>query len=197
MRLRAKPLRPRAGFTLVEILLVLLLLALLASVAIVNLGNRRDAEALQDGAAAIETAVRMARAEAANLGRRLQLVFDPQGAGVWVFWEPEPLAEPGKFAEYAGCTWRDSLALDGVRIDRCGFVGPSAYRALEPATAAGGSSESQLATITFEPDGSCDSVVIELVRASDPDSGRAFIEVDGLTGSISSRILTASEMAKK
>jgi type II secretory pathway pseudopilin PulG len=192
-----KPLRPRWGFTLLEVLLVLGLVALLGALAMVTFGNRRDVEALQDGVATIETAMRMARAEAANLGRRLQLAFDAQGAGVSVLWEPEPLAEPGKFAEYTGCSWRKNLDLTGIRIDRCAFTGASAYRALEPATAAGGSTESVLAPITFEPDGSSDSVVVELVGASDPEARRGFIELDGATGSISTRILTAAEMAKK
>ena len=191
----AKPPRACGGFTLLEILLVVAVIALLAGAAILSLGGRRDVEALQEGLGRLETAILMARAEAANLGRRLRLEFGPEEAQVLVLWEPEPLAEPGTFVEYTGCTWQDSIELEGVRIEKCEFVGSSAFRAMETATGAGSASDGALAAVTFEPDGSSDSVHLELTGAADPESRRAFLDLDGLTGTISTRILTASEMA--
>jgi hypothetical protein len=165
-------------------------------VGIVALEGRADVEALQAGAFRLETAMRMARAEAANQGRRLRLVFDSAGGPPAVLWEPEPLTEPGRFSALAGCTWQDSIELDGVIIEKCEFIGPSAYRAVDTGTAGGGADQSAFAPITFEPDGSSDSVVIELAPAGDPESRRAVIELDGLTGTVVSRVLTASEMAQ-
>ena len=191
----AKPPRACGGFTLLEVLLVLAVLALLAGAVILNLGGRRDVEALQEGMSRLETAILMARAEAATLGLRLRLDFDPQETKVLVLWEPEPLTDPGNFVEYTGCTWQDSIELEGVRIEKSEFVGSSAYRSAETATGGGSASQSALASITFEPDGSSDSVAVELTSTADPESRRAFIDLEGLTGTISMRILTASEMA--
>jgi prepilin-type N-terminal cleavage/methylation domain-containing protein len=193
----AKPPRACGGFTLLEILLVLGVLALLAGAVIISLSGRSEVEALREGMGRLETAMLMARAEAANLGLRLRLDFDPQAMQVLVMYEPEPLAEPGTFVAYAGCTWQDSLEFEGIRIEKCEFVGSSAYRAVETATGGGSSSDSALASVTFEPDGSSDSVHLELTSAADPDSRRGFLDLDGLTGTISTRILTASEMAKQ
>jgi len=193
----AKPPRACGGFTLLEILLVLGVLALLAGAVIISLGGRSEVEALQEGMGRLETAMLMARAEAANLGLRLRLGFDPETMQVLVLYEPEPLAEPGNFVAYTGCTWQDSIELDGLRIETCAFVGSSAYRTVETATGGAGAPDSALAAITFEPDGSSDSVHLELTRAADPDSRRGFVDLDGLTGTISTRILTASEMAKQ
>ena len=54
-----------------------------------------------------------------------------------------------------------------------------------------------LQSLTFMPDGSCDSAVIEVVAADgrDPRVGR--IEINGLTGSISLRMLTPIEQAEQ
>jgi hypothetical protein len=56
--------------------------------------------------------------------------------------------------------------------------------------------ETDLAPITFEPDGSADSVVVHLVEAEDPEGMLARIELNGVTGRVTSRVLTLEELAE-
>ncbi len=199
----AEPPRTRRGFTLVEILLALVILLLLMGVVAVNFPALRGGYSLEEASLRMETALRMARADAANKGRRLRLEFDDGEGRAKVLWEPEPLTGPGEFVEYTACTWQKFLQIEGVEVERCRFVGSSAYRNFEDATVAGGyTTDPDRAAVTFEPDGSSDSVVIELVAAetpegravTGPDFGRARVELEGLTGAVSRRILTLEEL---
>jgi prepilin-type N-terminal cleavage/methylation domain-containing protein len=187
--------RREAGFTLIEILLALTILGLLLSVAAINFGAFRNNQALEEGASRLETALRMARAEAANQGRRIRIAFSEEDGRVQVLWEPEPLAEPGVFVPCTSCTWDDYLTVEGVRLDRCQLVGTSIHRPSDWADGGGAPAESVLDAITFEPDGSSDSAVIELLPTDVSDLRRAVIGIDGMTGIITSRILTSEEIA--
>ena len=109
-------------------MLVLTLLVLMAGMVVIALGAWRDSRVLEDGADRIETALRMARAEAANQGRRVRLAFLDDGAQPQVQWEADPLAKPGEFTPMAACTWQDYLAMDRLRVERCDLVGPSFQR---------------------------------------------------------------------
>ncbi len=190
------PARRQTGFTLLEILLALMLLGLLLGVAAINFGAFRNSRALEEGASQMETALRMGRAEAANQGRRVRIAFAEESGAVLVLWEPEPLAEPGRFIPYDACTWDDYLTTEGVRIERCQLVGASIHRPADWADGSGGTpAESALEAITFEPDGSSDSAVIELSAIDVTDVRRAVVEIDGVTGTIISRILTSEEVA--
>jgi len=190
-----EPPRTRRGFTLLEILLALAVFVLLAGVLVVNFPALQGGQALEETSLRIETALRMARADAANKGRRLRLEFDQEADRATVLWEPEPLTSPGEFVEYTAGTWQKFLEIDGVEIERCEFVGPSVYRNYEEATAGGGDAADPARTVvTFEPDGSSDSVLIELVAADAPEGCRARVELDGLTGAVSRRILTLEEL---
>ena len=191
----AEPPPARRGFTLVEIVLALVIFILLMGIAAVNFPALRGGRALQEASLRMETALRMARADAANKGRRLRLQFDQQQQQANVLWEPEPLTQPGEFVQYTACTWQKFLAIDGVDVERCEFVGASAYRNFEEATVGGGyAADPDQATVTFEPDGSSDSVVIELVDADVPEGPRARLQLDGLTGAVSRCILTLEEL---
>lgn len=197
-RLAAKPLRPRRGFTLLEVLLALGILVLLLGMVAVNFPAMRSSHTLEEGADRLATALRMARADAANSGRRLRLAFDAEEGRPRVLWEPSPLTEPGQFVEYGACAWQELMAVDGVAVATSRFVGSSAYRALGDATAKGAKVEdADLAPVTFEPNGSSDSVVIELVATDAPETRRARVEIDGLTGTVTSRILTLEELQEE
>lgn len=196
-----KPRRARRGFTLIEILLAVTILALMLGMAIVNFGAWSGSQALEEGAQRWETALRMARAEAANRGRRVRLTFSaPDDANatpaVQVLWEPEPLLEPGNFVPLEGASWRDYLDLTGIRVEACVYIGDSLYRLLDADAVRSGSSapETDLADITFEPDGSGDSVSVTLVATDAPETHKAVITIDGMTGVITNRILTAEEL---
>jgi prepilin-type N-terminal cleavage/methylation domain-containing protein len=189
--------RPRRGFTLLEVVLVLGILAMLLGVAVVSLSALRAGHTLEQGAERLQTALRLARADAANRGRRLRLTFDAETTRPAVAWEPDPLEAPGEFVDYAAvCTWRHLLEIEGVWVDRCEFTGASAYRYVDDAGAAGQAvaDPEALAPITFEPDGSSDSVVLHLVTAEDPEGRIARIELHGLTGRVHGQILTPEEL---
>jgi len=186
---------PTGGFTLVELLLALALMVLLIGLAAVGAGVWRGRGALEEGAERLETALRMARADAANHGRRVRLDFGPDGKALRVLWEPKPLEEPGRFVEWAACTWCNVVALDGARVDECRVVGESIYRAADWAKSKAPAGDAALETITFEPDGSSDSVTIQLSAGGADDSRLAAIDLDGVTGAITHRIGTAEQLA--
>jgi len=191
----AKPPRARRGFTLLEILLAVAVLVLLAAMAAVNFPAMRGSRTLEDGADRLATGLRMARADAANRGRRMRIAFDAETGAPRVLWEPEPLTGPGQFVAYDACAWKDLIAVEGVAVDSSRFVGASAYRNVGDASVTGGEPEDlDHAAVTFEPDGSSDSVVIELFATDAPDTRRARIEIDGLTGAVATRILTLEEI---
>ena len=176
-------------------------MAVLLIAAIVDLGGWRRGQVLDEGTDRLATALRMARADAANLGRRIRLSFDVNDSGViqlTVLQEVDPLGAPGQFTDYA-CTWRDYISLSGVQVERCDVLGTSIYQIAnwsatgDSSTAASGTTLP--ATITFEPDGSGDSVVIEIVSLDAADSRHGMIQLDGLTGIVTSRMLTTQELA--
>jgi len=161
-------------------------------IAVVNFGAAWGGQVLEEGRGRLETALRMARADAANQGRRFRLAFQETDGRVLVLWEPRPLEEPGVFVDYAACTWKMYLESEGWRIERWDVLGPTIYR-MEDLGAASRSKEAAPA-LTFEPDGSSDSAVIEVVAADGLDPRLARLELDGLTGVITSRILSTEEL---
>lgn len=184
-----------AGFTLLELVLALALVTLLLGAGVIAVSSLRAGRHLEEGAWRFETMLRMARTDAARLGRRVRVGFEGEGGRWQILWEPEPLERPGTFADYASCTWRDYLPERMVRVVRSELVGPSAYRTLSLGGMRSGSGgDSALEAVTFYPDGSCDSAEIELVDPDGKDERTAIITVDGLTGTMTRRILTPTEM---
>jgi hypothetical protein len=176
-----------------EILLALTIIGLLVAAVAINFGAFGSGRALEESTGRLETAFRMARAEAANQGRRLRLAFDETGTRMVVFWEPEPMTEPGRFAEYTACTWDDYVSMEGVRLERCELAALSLYQAVDASTPGGAGWGTGPAAITFEPDGSSDSAIIEVSAADPREVRRAFIELDGLTGLVTTNLLTPEE----
>ncbi|MBL7140183.1 MAG: GspH/FimT family pseudopilin [Planctomycetes bacterium] len=178
-----------------ELVLVLGIVAMLAGVVLVNVPAFRSSRILDEGGRRFATGLRMARADAANRGRRIRLAFDPDTYDPLVLWEPEPLTAPGEFVLFTACGWQRFLKVEGVWVERCDFTGDSMYRALVDAGVAGElAQESDLATITFEPNGSSDSVVVLLVAAEAPDGPRARIALNGVTGIVDWNVLTLEEL---
>jgi len=180
------PPRPRAGFTLLEILLAVALVGMIAGMVVINLTGWYDSEKLIQGAERMETALRLARADAANLGRRLRLEFEEETGDCMIMWEPKPLEEPGEFTDYAKVsTWTGQMPNELVRVNLCRLTGPSAYRTLNlEATPMADSDAPELEAITFYPDGSCDSAIIELSGTVESETRRVVIELDGANGTI-------------
>ncbi|MHC4294127.1 MAG: pilus assembly FimT family protein [Planctomycetota bacterium] len=189
------------GFTLLEVILALALLVALIGAVVLNLPGFTDSQRLEEGAYRLATMLSMARTDAANLGRRVRVAFEADEeltTRIRVLWEADPLGAPDEFTDYTACTWGHYSPAELVRVTRSELVGPSAYRLLEwKPGERDDSSDELLAAVTFYPDGSCDSAVIELESTSDSDQRVGIIEMDGLIGSIDHRILTPSELADR
>jgi len=183
-----------------EVLLAVSLLVLLASVVVLNLPVWSQTQLLAEGAQRFETLIYMAKADAANLGRKLRLGFQPDQQGalqVVLTWEPDPLAAPGQFVPYSACTWLHHIPIGLVAVSSCRLTGVDEYVTdFAASSTAEGTSATRLDPITFYPDGRCDSATIDLVSLSGDDQRVAVIDIDGFAGSVTRRILTSSELAE-
>ncbi len=188
------PPSPRSGgtaFTLIEILLAITLLMVLLTVVVVNIGGWGKSQRLLEGADRFETLIYMARADAANMGKKLRLSFtgdedseEFESGSITVLIESDPLGAPGQFVEYTGCSWLHQLPTGMIQVNKCRLLGSSSYsRAVWS-----DDDEDEISPLTFYPDGSCDSAEIELT-STDPDDSRVLIiEVDGITGRVTTQI---------
>jgi prepilin-type N-terminal cleavage/methylation domain-containing protein len=187
------PPRSARAFTLIEIILAILLLAILATASAISVGAWGNNRTLEEGAGRIESALRMARAEAANQGRRVRLEFLEDGARPEVQWEADPLQKPGEFVPMTACTWQDHMEMGRVRVERCDLVGSSVQRPSDWGAELREDSGGTPMAIVFQPDGSSDSVVIELSAVAAGDPRRAVISLNGHTGTIVVRFVSAEE----
>jgi hypothetical protein len=180
-----------------EVTLATALVLVFLGMFVVNYTGARSARELTEGVERFGTALRMARADAASTGRRLRLSFDEETAEMQILWEPQPLAEPGQFTPYHACTWRHHLPTGLVRVSRCQLVGSSAYQTMTAGPMDNEAFEQEtLEAVTFYPDGSSDSVVIELIAARDDPAeaiARAVIQLDGWSGVVTTDILTPED----
>lgn len=176
-----------------ELLASLVILTLLCGLVVVNFTAMGRGRQLEEGALRFETALRMARATAANYGRRVRFVFDPETALLEVMWEGEPLSAPNQFVP-ARTAWSHQVPNSMVRATRSRLTGPSAYRTLTLGPGRGSSEDDELEPVTFYPDGSSDSAVIELSDADGEETRRAVIELSGISGRIRTQILTAEQL---
>lgn len=191
----------RRGFTLLELILALSVLGVLSYVAVVNLSGWSESHRLSEGARRFETLLHMGRADAANLGKNLQVAFEEtetQPTRVQLLWEPDPLGDPQRFVPYLGCTWNHYIPVGLVEVRSCELLGPHEYQLTEDESLEDEDSPSgPLSSLTFYPDGSCDSARIELISTARTDHRIAVIEIDGLTGTITREILTSSELYER
>jgi type II secretory pathway pseudopilin PulG len=207
-----------SAFTLVEVLLALGILALIASVMIISVTSLHRSTHSREGALRMETALRLARADAANTGKRLRMSFAKETGVLSVTWEADPINKPGQFTQYTAASWPAQLPTDMVTVKRCVRTGgdntsdPAAGSDASDSSEAPGTaaSSSEQATsqdedpnrqsLTFYPDGSSDSAVIEM-STDTPDNtastDSAVIELDGFSGNVTSRILSSQEMQER
>ena len=180
------------GFTLLEIVMVIALIAVIMTVGIVSGTSSSNRRKFQYAVDRMETTLRMARAEAANKAHRIRLTFDEETRLPTVLWEPAPLTEPGKFEPYAICSWLSRLPKDQIAITRCRTIGPDGKPIDEAPTSVGDDTDSEdMQTITFNQDGSSDSVLIEIESTDLADPLRAAIKLDGENNIITTKILYA------
>lgn len=188
-----------SGFTLVEVLLAMGIFIVLAGVISYTMFGSLSDRYLEDGADRFGTLIRMVRAEAANQGRRMRIAWSAGEDRILIEWEPQPLAQSGQFVEFKGASWVGMIPNDMVRIvgnhregatekDALTFGGsPSASREAEAKAAS---------IIEFYPDGSCDSVKVELASRDEGDTRRAIVQMDGINTSVTSNIYDSIEYAQ-
>lgn len=197
---------PSSGYTLYELLLVTGLLMLLSSAAIFSLATLDQSSTLNQGADRFESLLRLARAEAANTGRRVRISFVQESSvqtnllsRVEVSWEPQPLEEPEVFANLGRVNWGIEEVNANVGIETVKVSDPEAQS--DPSEAAGddldlepepvdAESGGQPQPITFNPDGSCDSAEIVLAARDLESDQRVRVRIEGLTGTVSSMVTT-------
>lgn len=189
------------GFTILEVLLTLGVLLLLAGVAVLNLDLFRNSQNLSEGSLQFGTVLRMAAIESRNIGKRVLLSFDADGL-ILVQCEQDPLGAPGAFTAYTNCGWLDSLPSQTVKVVRCDItsaLSPGAMaaqaQAFSPsASLAGSTPKAIISSVTFYPDGTSDSAIIELADATDADANRAVIELDGVNGTTNTLTLSPTDL---
>ena len=202
-RLRAAR-RPRAGFTLIEVVLSLSLIVMLAAMVTVGVSSQSERRRFAEAAGRFETLFRMARGAALNERRRFRIEFGGPGGQVdfdeltpvRVLWEPEHLVEPGIFVPYPLATWESYIPSGELRVLRCRLVGPSAYRTITTLTGSASDKEDDeaLQAVTFCPDGWSDSALIELAPPEFESLLRAAIRWDGDSGNVKLQFLTETEL---
>ena len=119
-----------------ELLLAIALILMLAGAAILSFGQMDQNARLEEGAIQVETLFRFARAEAANTGRQVRIVFNAAvpsasvsnappapaqtftgtNTGVQALWEPDPINFPGKLEPLPGATLLVEHVNDLVRV---------------------------------------------------------------------------------
>jgi prepilin-type N-terminal cleavage/methylation domain-containing protein len=185
-----QPVRPGGGFTLLELMIVIALISVILVVGIVSGTSSSDRRKFEYAVDRMATTLRMARVEAINSGRRVQLTFDEETRLPAVFWEPAPLSEPGQFEPHTTCLWLSRVPRNRIAVTRCRATGPDGLPIEAAPTSIGDDTDSEdMQTITFNPDGTSDSVLIELESADLGDTLRAAIKLDGENNIITTRIL--------
>jgi len=187
----ARALKP--GFTLIEIILTLLLVVLLGGMIVLSVGSYDRSRRLEEGASRVKSMLQMARAQSANMGKRMRLAFDQPAGAATLLIELDPLGAPGAFVQYADADWTSDFSTELVQIVGCRLTGASAYPLMASQESQGSSDQPSLEPITFYPDGSSDFAVLELSPANLSDQRRAVVELDGSTGSVVTRILGQQE----
>lgn len=165
-----------------------MLVVSLGAVAVVALDGLTRQASFDEAVWRFQDALRQARAEAAQTGRRVRIVFRPVGdidELAWapaVQWEPLPLAEPGVFVDYVHTGWDDLLTGD-LLVLTSRLTGDSAYQTLLSQQLEA-TEESDYQPVTFYADGSSDSAVFCLAPTDPEDARRVVVVLDGQNNTI-------------
>lgn len=176
------------AFTLLELLLVIFLFLIFTSAWVINFSPLQHGAELNEGRRHFDTLLRFARAHAAQTGRKVQLTFTPPepsdiastgGASIALTWEPDPLASPGAFSNLTHVAWgqdklNELISVASVRLGNASQPDAAEWEPLpelEPTAL--------LPPVTFYPDGSSDSAIIEITSRNAEDLRRCRIQLTG------------------
>ena len=188
------------------------LLLLFTGLAVVSLDTLNQRSTLTEGAVRFETLLRFARAEAAHSGKRVRLNFvqdtnqvettaqlltnqvdtAAQLNHVELTWEPDPVSAPEVFRDLLTIQWgvdqaNEMVGVSAVRLVENRDLQPAANEPGEPAVDEASPEDAVPAvppSITFNPNGSCDSAEITLADRGGKEDRRVIVRVEGFTGCI-------------
>jgi len=187
------------------------LLLLFTGLAVVSLNTLNQRSTLTEGVVRFETLLRFARAEAEYSGKRVRISFvqdtnqtlstaqlgtnqvdTTQLSHVEVTWEPDPVGEPDVFQDLLTTQWgveqvNDTVGVSAVRLVENAESQPAADDQGEPAADEASLEDASAApptSITFNPNGSCDSAEITLADREGKEDRRVIVRIEGFTGSI-------------
>lgn len=169
------PYRSRAGFSLIELLLVIGLLGILAAVTAVVVPSLRT-EKLEAATGRIAAAARLAASEAVRLGIRVQLVLDPETGEYQIMGEADPVESADEFTPLDGEYGRTQTLPEGTRFGRIEVA------AAHESPAPGG--RRNAVAIEFTPEGTSDPANIELLSGDEADPKQGWVTVRPLPATV-------------
>jgi len=196
------------GFSLVELLLTLVLILCLAAASVFTFTAIYQSANLDEGSDRFQSLIRFAQAEASTTGRKVRLQFVPAASvemdseselrTIKVTWEADLLNAPGVFQEYTNKAWSEAIVNELVGVEKVQPIqspnsAPENYLVASTETADDVMLEEEFPSITFYPDGSCDSAEIVLASRNSDDERRLAVRLSGLLGSVSTRTLDSTE----
>jgi len=216
LKLRIANIREK-GFSLVELLLTLVLILCLAAASVVTFTAVYTSANLDEGADRFQSLIRFAQAEAATTGRKVRLQFVPADEAAIatatdlraskVTWEADLLNAPGVFEAFTNKAWSEEIVNELVGVTKVASISesgapmPAAMPMGAAATASPENSEElaeyvgeEFPSITFYPDGSCDSAEVVLASRNDEDQRRTAVRLGGMLGTVTTRTMSASEV---
>ncbi|MBI3856188.1 MAG: prepilin-type N-terminal cleavage/methylation domain-containing protein [Planctomycetes bacterium] len=159
--------RRRAGFTLIELILVMIVIFTLATVVAPRFSDFFPAFQVRKSTEQLFAWSRKARADAALTGIRQRLILDLAKRRYWIEYEARPIKEPGKFTALSGA-WTPETLPEAV-----------AFESAEGAET--DPSNASLRYIEFRPDGSSSEATVVLSN----DSGdRQTLRIEGATSKV-------------
>jgi len=208
--------KPNHGFSLVELLLTLVLILCLAAASVFTFTTLYRSANLDEGYDRFQSLIRFAQAEAATTGHKVRLQFvsaRPAGTvadksddqselrDIEVTWEADVLNAPGVFQVYTNKTWSEEMVNELIGVQKVQSIeSPNAPPQVASSenvmdsgeeTSGENNATAEFPSITFYPDGSCDSAEIILASRNPEDERRVEVRLGGILGSVTSRTVSA------
>ena len=198
---------------MIELLLVIVVILLVSGVMVVNMEALRKGSRLNEAVERLQQVFRFARAEAMLTGHRLLvelrtgenqtdlIATNLSPSPIQIFWEPQPLEQPGVFVPYRhplleATDWaRWIRILEVVKAPSWARPVRSGAQTASAASLPGAEGSLPIAyDVYFFPDGLCDSVELVVAAADPEEDPRLFrIRLHGMTGQIEVQSLTEEE----